>query len=62
MPASSNSSEYLVGANFYPFDTRNHRLNLQLMQVNHSPVSSVFGFYTGGLDGFVGSTAFSIFF
>ncbi|HQP44299.1 MAG TPA: DUF3011 domain-containing protein, partial [Thermoanaerobaculales bacterium] len=35
-----DSSEYLVGANFYPLDTRNHRLNLQVMDVNHSPVSS----------------------
>jgi hypothetical protein len=58
----SNSSEYLAGMNFYPFDTRNHRLNLQLMEVNRSPVSSAFGYYTGGQDGFTVSTAFSIFF
>jgi hypothetical protein len=57
-----NSSEYLVGANYYPFDTRNHRLNVQLMEVNRSPVSSVFGYYTGGQDGFTAATAFSIFF
>jgi hypothetical protein len=25
-----NSSEYLVGMNFYPFNTRNHRLNVQV--------------------------------
>jgi hypothetical protein len=57
-----DSSEYLLGANYYPFDTRNHRLNVQLMDVNKSPVSSNFGYYTGGLDGFVAATAFSIFF
>jgi len=57
-----NSSEYLAGMNFYPFDTRNHRLNLQLMDVNNSPVSSAFGYYVGGQDGFTVSTAFSVFF
>ncbi len=57
-----NSSEYLVGANWYPFQTRNHRLNLQLMDVNKSPVSSTFGYYTGGQDGWTVATAFSVFF
>jgi hypothetical protein len=58
----SNASEYLVGMNFYPFKTRNHRLNLQVMDVNHSPVDSTFGYYTGGQNGTTVSTAFSIFF
>jgi hypothetical protein len=57
-----NSSEYLVGANYYPFNTRNHRLNVQLMDVNHSPVSSTFGYYVGGQNGTTFSTAFSVFF
>ncbi len=57
-----NSSEYLVGANWYPFKSRNHRMNLQVIDVNHSPVSSTFGYYTGGLDGTAVSAAFSIFF
>jgi hypothetical protein len=57
-----NSSEYLVGANFYPADTRNHRLNVQLMDVNRSPVSSTFGYYTGGQNGQTLSVAFSVFF
>jgi len=57
-----DSSEYLVGANFYPLDTRNHRLNLQVMDVNHSPVSSTFGYYVGGQDGTTVSAAFSVFF
>jgi hypothetical protein len=57
-----DSSEYLVGANFYPMNTRNHRLNLQVMDVNHSPVSSTFGYYVGGQDGTTVSAAFSVFF
>jgi hypothetical protein len=57
-----HSSEYLAGLNFYPANTRNHRLNLQVMNVNHSPVSSTFGYYTGGQDGTTVSAAFSIFF
>jgi hypothetical protein len=57
-----DSSEYLVGMNYYPYPTRNHRLNLQLMDINKSPVSSNFGYYTGGLDGWAISAAFSIFF
>lgn len=58
----SNSSEYLVGANYYPFNTRNHRLNVQLIDVNRSPVNSTFGYYTGGQDGLTLAVAFSIFF
>jgi len=58
----SNSSEYGVGMNFYPFDTRNHRLNIQLLDVNKSPVSSAFGYYIGGLDGKAFSVGFSVFF
>jgi hypothetical protein len=57
-----DSSEYLVGVNFYPLDTRNHRLNLQFIDVNHSPVSSTFGYYVGGQDGTIVSAAFSVFF
>jgi len=57
-----DSSEYLVGVNFYPLDTRNHRLNLQVIDVNHSPVSSTFGYYVGGQDGTTVSAAFSVFF
>jgi len=57
-----NSSEYIAGANWYPFDSRDYRLNLQLMEVNRSPVSSSFGYYTAGQDGFTAATALSIFF
>ena len=58
----SNSSEYLIGGNWYPFNTRNHRLNVQVINLNHSPVSSTFGYYTGGQDGTTISAAFSVFF
>ena len=58
----SNSSEYGIGMNWYPVGTRNHRLNLQVLDVNKSPVSSTFGYYTGGMDGIVAATSFSIFF
>jgi hypothetical protein len=57
-----DSSEYGVGMNYYPFPTRNHRLNLQLLDVNKSPVSSTFGYYTGGQDGWTVGSSFSIFF
>jgi hypothetical protein len=57
-----NSSEYLAGVNFYPADTRNHRLNLQVIDVNRSPVSSTFGYYVGGQQGTTVSLAFSVFF
>jgi hypothetical protein len=43
--------EFLGGGNYYPWNTRNIRLNTQLIYVFHSPVSSTFGFYMGGLTG-----------
>ena len=57
-----DSSEYGVGMNFYPYATRNHRLNVQLLDVNKSPVSSSFGYYTGGQDGWTLASSFSVFF
>lgn len=43
--------EFIVGTNYYPWNTRNIRLNTQLINVGHSPVSSTFGFYIGQLTG-----------
>jgi hypothetical protein len=43
--------EFIVGGNYYPWNTRNIRLNTQLINVGHSPVSSTFGFYIGQLTG-----------
>ena len=57
-----DSSEYGVGMTWYPYPTRTHRLNLQLLDVNKSPVSSTFGYYTGGQDGWTLASSFSIFF
>jgi uncharacterized coiled-coil protein SlyX len=57
-----DSSEYGIGMNWYPYPTRNHRLNVQLLDVNRSPVSSTFGYYTGGQDGWTLASSFSIFF
>jgi hypothetical protein len=57
-----NSSEYLVGTNFYPANTRLIRLNVQAISVNKSPVSSAFGYYTAGQDGTTVSVGFSVFF
>lgn len=58
----SHSDEYLGGLNYYPADTRNHKLNVQVIRVNRSPVSSSFGYYVGGQKGTTVTTAFSIFF
>jgi hypothetical protein len=58
----SNSSEYGVGANFYPTPSRNHRLNMQLISVDRSPVSSAFGYYVGGQKGTTYAMSFSVFF
>jgi len=57
-----DSSEYGIGMNWYPYPTRNHRLNVQLLDVNKSPVSSTFGYYTGGQDGWTLASSFSVFF
>jgi hypothetical protein len=43
--------EFIFGGNYYPWNTRNIRLNTQLINVGHSPVSSTFGFYIGQLTG-----------
>ena len=51
--------EFIVGGNYYPWDTRNLRLNLQLINVWHSPVSSTFGFYVGQITGPVVSIGFT---
>jgi DUF3011 family protein len=57
-----NSSEYGVGANFYPANSRNYRLNGQVIDVHRSPVSSAFGYYVAGQTGTTVATAFSVFF
>ena len=41
-----DSSEYLVGHELLSLRHPQHRLNLQYIDVNHSPVGSTFGYYT----------------
>ena len=48
-----NPKEFIVGGNYYPWNTRNIRANLQLISVDHSPVNSTFGFYLGQLSGHI---------
>ena len=43
--------EFITGANYYPWDTRNIRMNFQVLNVYQSPVSSTFGFYSGKITG-----------
>ena len=54
--------EFITGTNYYPWNTRNLRLNVQVINVSHSPVSSTFGFYTGQLTGQVVSIGFTAFY
>jgi hypothetical protein len=58
----NKSSEYLAGMNVYPGNTRYVRLNMQVIDVHRSPVSSAFGYYVGGQRGTTFATAFSVFF
>jgi hypothetical protein len=58
-----SSHEYLGGANwFFAPHTRDIRLNAQLIWVDRSPVSSVFGYYVGGEKGPIAAMAISILF
>jgi hypothetical protein len=56
------SHEFSQGANYYISDTRNHRVNVQVIEVDRSPVSSLFGFYVGGQKGTTVSAALSVLF
>jgi hypothetical protein len=47
----NDSWEYFVGANWYPFDTRNLKVNGMVIDVHRSAVSSLFGYYVGGQTG-----------
>jgi len=58
----SKSSEYVAGMNVYPGNSRYVRLNIQVIDVHRSPVSSAFGYYVGGQRGTTVATAFSVFF
>lgn len=51
--------EFITGGNYYPWDTRNLRLNVHVINVDHSPVSSTFGFYMGRITGQVVAVGFT---
>ena len=51
--------EIITGGNYYPWNTRNLRLNIHVLNVDHSPVSSTFGFYTGKMTGQVVAIGFT---
>jgi hypothetical protein len=51
--------EFIGGGNYYPWNTRNLRLNVQVINVDQSPVSSTFGFYTGKITGQVVAVGFT---
>jgi hypothetical protein len=54
------SWEVLGGANYFPADTRDVRLNGQIIGIDRSPVNSTFGYYVGGQKGVTLSLALSI--
>ena len=56
------SHEYLVGMNYFWFDNRNIRSNVQVMSVDRSPANSTFGFYVGGQKGTTITAATSLLF
>jgi len=56
------SHEYIQGLNYYPANTRNIRFNTQVIEIDRSPQSSLFGFYVGGQKGTTVWSAFSFFF
>lgn len=47
----NNPWEIAVGANYYPTNSRNWRLNSVLTHIEQSPVNAQFGYYTGGQTG-----------
>lgn len=51
--------EYIGGANWFFATSREVRLNAQLIWINRSPVSSSFGYYTGGQKGTTATVAAS---
>jgi hypothetical protein len=57
-----NGGEITFGSNYYWFNSRNVRTNLQIMNIDRSPVGSVFGFYVGGQKGWTVSAATSFYF
>jgi hypothetical protein len=51
--------EFFFGGNYYPWNTRNLRMNVHVINVGRSPVNSTFGFYMGQLKGQVVAIGFT---
>jgi hypothetical protein len=60
--SSPTADNYQVKLASYPVDTCNVRFNAQVIEVDRSPQSSLFGFYVGGQKGTTLSSASSIYF
>ena len=58
----TTSRELIAGGNYYWYDSRNLRTNVQLMRLDRSAAGSVFGFYAGGQTGHTVSVATSFYF
>lgn len=51
--------EFFFGGNYYPWNTRNLRMNVHVINVDRSPVNSTFGFYMGQLKGPIAAIGFT---
>jgi hypothetical protein len=60
--AFNTSWELAGGLNYFPFDTRNFRLNGMVIGVSRSAFGSAFGYYTGGQSGVTLSLSADVFF
>ena len=58
----NNPWEIAFGANYYPKNNRNWRLNMMVNHLEQSPVSSQFGYYVGGQTGETIALATDVFF
>jgi hypothetical protein len=61
-PGTAPATEGSSASTFFPFNTRNVNVNAQLIDIDGSPVNSVFGYYVGGQQGQTFSMDFSVLF
>ena len=58
----NNAHEVAIGNNYYPYDSRNFRMNAVVIFVDKSAAESAFGYYVGGQSGTTFVVATDIFF
>jgi len=58
----NDSHEIAIGNNYYPYDSRNFRINAVVIFVDQSAAESAFGYYVGGQSGTTFVAATDIFF